>query len=77
MSTQSAPSAFAITPNSSADLAQRVRAVYVGGAGNIEAVFTPGTPAVVFTAVPAGTVLPICPTRINAATTATLLVGMM
>ena len=77
MSTQSAPAAFAITPNSSSDLPQRVRAVYVGGAGNIDAVFTPGAAPVTFTAVPAGTVLPICPTRINATTTATLLVGMM
>lgn len=52
------------------------RAVYVGGAGNIVAVMGDGTTAT-FSAVPAGTVLPIQPRRINStSTTATLMLAL-
>lgn len=57
-------------------LAKAPRAVYVGGAGNVVAVNDDGTTAT-FTGVPAGTVLPIMPKRINAtSTTATALVAL-
>ena len=52
------------------------RAVYVGGTGALVAVMADGTTAT-FSGIPAGTVLPIQPTRINAtATTATLLLAL-
>lgn len=67
---------FVIPPSDTVNLTKRCRAVYVGGAGNIVAVDDAGT-AVTFSAVPAGTVLPIEAKRINATgTTATLLVAL-
>lgn len=69
----------AITPDDNNDLATNTRAIYVGGAGNISALAAcdgVGTP-VVFTAVPVGTVLPICARRIRSTgTTATLLIAL-
>lgn len=50
-------------------------AVYVGGAGNIT-LFTGGA-AILFTAVPVGSILPVAGTRVNATgTTATALVAL-
>lgn len=75
---QSNPSAdfSAITPSDATNLSNLTRGLYVGGAGNISAVTIAGV-AVVFTAVPAGSVLPIQVKRINATgTTATALVGL-
>lgn len=62
--------AAAVTPSDSTALTSR--AVWVGGAGDLS-VRLSGTPSttVVFTAVPAGTLLPISVVRIMAATTAT------
>lgn len=69
--------AFAITPHDSTNFTRSARAIYVGVAGNITAVFADGT-AVLFTAVPQGSVLPIEVKRINATgTTATALVGIV
>ena len=66
----------AVTPSDSTDLTTLARAIYVGGAGNVVAVQHDGT-AVTFTAVPAGTVLPIAVRRINATnTTATAIVAL-
>jgi hypothetical protein len=49
--------------------------LYVGGAGNITAIV--GGVAVLFTAVPVGSLLPIAATRVNAtATTATAMVAL-
>lgn len=57
-------------------LARVPRAVYVGGTGNIVAVNQDGS-TVTFNGVPAGTVLPIMPLRINStSTTATGLVAL-
>ena len=68
--------AAAITTSDTVSLTGITRAVYVGGAGNITAIMSNGD-AVLFTAVPVGTLLPIRCTRINAtATTATLLIAM-
>jgi len=80
ISIASTPNSFeyaaAITTSDTVSLTGITRAVYVGGAGNITAIMSNGD-AVLFTAVPVGTVLPIRCTRINAtATTATLLIAM-
>lgn len=66
----------AITPSDTVNFAVPPDAIYVGGAGNIVAVMGDGT-TVTFSGVPAGTRLPIAPTRINATnTTATNLVAL-
>ena len=80
ISIASTPNSFeyaaAITTSDTVSLTGITRAVYVGGAGNITAIMSNGD-AVLFTAVPVGTLLPIRCTRINAtATTATLLIAM-
>lgn len=79
MSHASDPSsiAYAVTPHDSTDIlgGMNTRALYVGGAGNLVAVMDSG--AVTFTAVPAGTVLPIRCKRVNSTnTTATAIVAL-
>lgn len=66
--TAPASHAAAVTPDDDTDLAETTRAVWVGGAGNVEVIMAGGG-TVVFTAVPAGTLLPIRVTRIKAANT--------
>jgi hypothetical protein len=67
--------AAAITPSDTVNLKATTRGIYVGGAGDVVAII--GGVAVTFTAVPAGSVLPIAATRINStATTATALVAL-
>lgn len=62
----------AVTPSDSTDMNIVSRALYVGGAGNLSVVMAGDGATVVFTAVPAGTVLPISVMRVNATgTTAT------
>ena len=66
----------AVTPHASTNLAQVSRGIYVGGAGNVAAVMANGA-VLVFSAVPAGTLLPIRCVRINAVnTTATLMLAL-
>jgi len=75
----------AITPSDTVDIGETTpddgkatapQAVYVGGTGNVVAVMGDGTTGT-FTGVPAGTVLPITPIRINStSTTATALVAL-
>ena len=60
--------ALAVTPNNDADMAGISRAIYVGGAGNLELV-TRGGDTVVLVGVPAGSLLPIQARRIRAAST--------
>lgn len=69
--------AAAITPHDSTNIAGApTRMVYVGGAGSVTALMAGGA-VVTFTAVPAGTVLPIRVDRINSTgTTATALVAL-
>lgn len=71
-------SAAAITPGDATDLTTSgIRSVYVGGAGNITCRLLNDAADVVFSAVPVGTVLRICPSFIRATgTTATLLIGL-
>lgn len=53
------------------------RAIYVGGIGNVVAISQTDDEAVTFIGVPAGTILPIQPTRINStSTTATSMVAL-
>ena len=70
--------AFAITPSDTVNFTQgAVRAIYVGGAGNVSVVCQSGATPATFTAPPVGTVIPITCVRVNAAlTTATLLIGL-
>ena len=69
--------AAAITPSDTTDLAVVTRGVYVGGAGNITVNMADTGAAVLFTAVPVGTILPIAISRVKATgTTATALVAI-
>lgn len=68
--------AFAITPNNSTDLEHVTRGIWVGGAGNLN-VDLWGGETVLFSGIAAGTLLPLCVTRVRStSTTATLLVGI-
>lgn len=68
--------AAAVTPHDSTMLSYVTRGIYVGGAGNV-AVLTAGGDTVVFTAVPAGTLLPLRVNRVNSTnTTATAIVAI-
>jgi hypothetical protein len=75
--TGAAYKAVAVSPHDTNDLAAPCRSLYVGGAGNVEVIMEGDTDAVVFSAVPAGTVLPIRVSRVRAAsTTATLILAL-
>ena len=72
-----ATSAVAVTPHDATNLAEPSRALYIGVTGDVSVEMTDTGTAVVFTAVPAGTVLPIRVTRVNAtATDATNIVSI-
>lgn len=72
-----APFAAVVTPSDTVDLAFVSRALYVGGAGNITVIMAGDGSTVLFSAVPAGLVLPIRVNRVKATgTTATLIVAM-
>ena len=67
---------IAITPADS-DLVAPVRALYIGGSGNVKINDT-GNGAVTFVAVQAGTILPVMARRVYATgTTATNIVGLL
>jgi hypothetical protein len=68
----------AITPADATDLsALGIRALWVGGVGNVTVIAANDTTAVTLTAVPAGTLLPILVDRVMTATTATAIVGLI
>lgn len=66
---------IAVTP-SDATVLKNVRGLYIGGAGNVAVTMQDGSTAT-FTAPPIGTVLPLQVTKVNAATTATLIVALI
>lgn len=70
--------AFAVTPSDTVNFTQGIiRGLYIGGAGDVTLIPDSGT-AVLFKAVPVGTILPVLCTRVNAtATTATNIVGLV
>ena len=71
-----AKTAVAITLSNSTTYAPLLDALYVGGAGNISIVDASGT-TVLFTAVPAGSILPINCSRVRLTdTTASAIVGL-
>lgn len=68
--------AFTITPSNTVVLPHDTRAIYVGGAGNLNVTLANGT-GVQFQAVPVGTILPIAAKYVAAVgTTATYLIGL-
>lgn len=68
--------AFAITPHNSTNFTKFCRAIYVGTTGDVSIETYGGT--IVFVGVPAGTILPVVCTRVNATgTTADDLVGLV
>lgn len=69
----------AITPSDTTDLSAvgYVRALYVGGVGAVALIAYDDTAVVTLTAVPAGSILNIAVKRVMAATTATLIVGLI
>lgn len=72
-----ASKAVALTPNNDADLANIPRAIYVGGAGNLTVTMLGQSGTTLFTAVPAGTILPIQIKRLHATgTTAAAIVAV-
>lgn len=75
--TSPAENAVAVTPHNSTDLTIATRALWIGGAGNISVEMVGGQSAVVFTGIPAGTLLPLRVTRVNStSTTATSIVAV-
>jgi len=70
--------AFAIAANESANTAHTTRAVYVGEAGNlvVELADMISGNTVTFTAVPAGTILPIRVRKMRTSSTANSVIGM-
>lgn len=73
----SAYKAVAVTKSDSNTLADGVRGVWVGGAGDLAVILAGDTAAVTLSAVPAGVLLPIQPSKIMSTnTTATLIVAL-
>lgn len=74
--TVSAHSAFVVTPSDSTVI-PTTRGLYVGGTGNLSVVMAEDQNTVLFSAVPAGTILPIQVTQVlDTDTTATLIVAL-
>lgn len=73
---QPATSGEAITKSDTANFAQVSRGIYVGGTGDVVVVFADDV-ALTFSAVPAGTLLPVRAKRVNStSTTATLMLAL-
>ena len=70
--------AVTITPSNTDELADAVRAIYVGGLGDLKVIFWGDSTAVIFKAVPVGTIIEGIIKKVEATgTTATLLVGIL
>lgn len=72
---QPASHAFAITPHATNELSYVTRALYIGGAGNVD-VAMEGGQLVSFAAVPVGSILPIRVKRVIDTSTATFIIGL-
>lgn len=71
-----AANSIAVTPSDTVSLTATTRALYVGTSGNLT-VLMAGGQTTLFTAVPAGSLLPLQVTRVNATgTAATNLIAM-
>ena len=74
--TAPAEGAVAVTPSDSTDLTYMARALYIGGAGNVNVDVADGT-TVVFAGLSAGTILPVRVKRVRStSTTATNIVAL-
>jgi hypothetical protein len=68
----------AIAPSDTTDLTVPARSLYIGTAGNVEVIAIDDTAPQIFTAVPAGTILPVTVKRVRAAgTSATGIIGLL
>ena len=69
--------AFAVTKSDTVLFARPTKALYVGGAGDVAVLLADDTASVIFSAVPAGTILPVRVTKVlSTGTTATLILGL-
>ena len=76
LNTPSYGGAIAVTPSDTVSFAKPTKGLWVGGVGAVSVVMLDGS-TVIFSAVPAGTLLPIRVRRVNAAGTgATLIVAL-
>lgn len=74
--THPASHAEAVTPSDTVDLVVVSRALWIGGAGTITVILLSGA-TVLFSGIPAGTLLPLRVSRVKSTgTTATLIVGL-
>lgn len=68
---------YAVTPHDTNDLAAACRGLWIGGAGTITVDVEGVGEEILISGVPAGTLLPICATRVYATgTSATLIVAL-
>lgn len=73
----SARKCVVVTPHDSNELANVSKALYVGGAGNVSVIAADDSTAVTFTAVPAGSILPVRAKIVRStSTTATAIVAL-
>jgi hypothetical protein len=71
------PNAQVITKSDSTTYDPPIRALYVGGTGNISVDMAGGQTAVLFSTIPAGTIIPVTAVKVNSTnTTATTIVGL-
>ena len=76
-STSSCPSGLVLVPSDVTVYSNAIRAVYIGGAGDLSVRMVRGGPVLPFRNVPVGTLLPICVDMVMATgTTATFLIGL-
>jgi len=61
-----AGAAIAVSPSDSTDLTYTANALYIGTSGNVRVTLRDDTNPVTFTAVPAGTIIPIYVARVYA-----------
>jgi hypothetical protein len=75
-SISSLSSGFAVTPSDATTFIEPVRALWIGGAGNVAVRMAADKSVLTIAGVPAGTLLPFQVDRVLAATTATLILAL-